>query len=289
MIGGETPRLAVPDCIPKKPDDATVKACKAITEVLRNDLAFEGLFQFVPESLFSAISALNFDAPKFDDWRGIGTKILVTNRVDVTGNELTMETKVYFVDNGQPMLTKKYGGRVDNPRAFAHRASDDIMTLTQYKGVATSKIAFVSDRDATKERRSKEMYLVDYDGFNPRRFTVNSSLNILPSWSPDGQKLAYVSYRQIAPGVFVASIFEGKNARLTPPQSQAFAASWSPDGKRVAYSSTAGGNSEIFVVGADGGQGQKVTSTSASDTAPCWSPTGHEIAFTSNRSGTPQI
>ena len=279
----------MPECVPKKPDDATLKACKAITEVLRKDLQFEGLFQFVPESLFSAISTLNFDAPVFDDWRGIGTKILVTNRVDVTNGELTLETKVYFADNGQTMLAKRYSGKAENPRVFAHQASDDIMTLTQYKGVARSKIAFVSDRDATKERRSKEIYIVDYDGFNPRRVTVNGSLNILPAWSPDGQKLAYTSYRQVTPGIFVASIFEMKNVRLTGPQSQAFAPSWSPDGKRVAYASNAGGNMEIFVAGSEGGEARKITSSSASEAAPCWSPTGNEIAFTSDRGGTPQI
>ncbi len=288
-IGGASPRFAVPDCVVKKPDEATTKACKTITEVLRNDLRFEGLFPFVPESLFSAISALNFDSPTFDDWRGIGTKILVTNRVDVTNGELTLETKVYFADNGQTMLAKRYSGRAENPRVFAHQASDDIMTLTQYKGVARSKIAFVSDRDATKERRSKEIYIVDYDGWNPRRVTVNGSLNILPAWSPDGQKLAYTSYRQPPPGIFVSSIFEMKNLRLTGAQSQAFAPTWSPDGKRVAYSQSASGNMEIFVSGADGSGTRKVTSSSASETAPCWSPTGNEIAFTSDRGGTPQI
>ena len=72
------------------------------------------------------------------------------------------------------------------------------MTLTQYRGVARTKIAFVSDRDATKERRSKEIYIADYDGYNPRRVTVNGSLNILPAWSPDGRQLAYTSYRQAA-------------------------------------------------------------------------------------------
>ena len=88
------------------------------------------------------------------------------------------------------MLSKRYSGRADNPRVFAHQASDDIVALTQYRGVARTKIAFTSDRDATREHRSKELYIVDYDGFNPRRITVNNSLNILPAWSPDGQKLA---------------------------------------------------------------------------------------------------
>ncbi len=151
---------------------------------------------FVQDSLISAIPPLNPQAPKFEDWKGIGANILVVTQAEVANGELVTEVRVHFVDNGQSMLQRRYSGKPDNPRTFAHAASDDIMTLTQYKGVAKTRIAFVSDRDTSKERPSKELYIVDYDGFNPRRVTVNGSLNILPAWRPDGAAIAYVSYRQ---------------------------------------------------------------------------------------------
>ena len=292
IITSEKTTLAVPDCIPRRPDEATTEACRTITQVLRSDLRFEGLFQFVPESLFGAIPALNPDAVKFEDWKGIGAKILVVTRAEVVSGELTLEVRVHFVDSGQSMLAKRYSGRPDNPRVFAHQASDDIMALTQYRGVARTRIAFTSDRDASKERRSKELYIVDYDGFNPRRVTVNGSLNILPAWSPDGRSIAYVSYRQGSPRIFLASIFEGKstpNVSGEKGDSQAFAPAFSPDGKRIAYASNRSGSMNIWVVNTDGSGAHRLTSTTASDTAPCWSPTGQEIAFTSNRGGTPQI
>jgi TolB protein len=291
-IGGVTPRFAVPECVAKRPDEASQAACRAITQVLRADLRFEDLFQFVPESLIGAIPPLDPLKPVFDDWRGIGAKILVATQAEVAGGELTLEVRVYFVDSGQAMLQRRYSGRPENPRSFAHQASDDIMTLTQYKGVARTRIAFVSDRTATRERPSKELYIVDYDGFNPRQVTVNGSLNILPAWRPDGQALAYVSYRQGSPLVYLAKIYEGQSvANLTGERdySQAFSPAFSPDGRSLAFASNRAGNTDIFVAGADGSGPRRLTTTTAKDTAPCFSPTGQEIAFTSDRTGTPQL
>ena len=294
VIDTAVQRFAVPDCIPKRGDDASREACRTIVEVLRNDLKFEGLFQFVPESLLRAIPPQSPDSPNFEDWKGIGAKILVVTRAEVNGGEIAVELKVYFVDSGQSMMAKRYTGRSDNQRAFAHRGSDDIMTLTQYKGVARTKLAFVSDRDVPRGGKpSKELYIMDYDGMNPRRVTVNNSLNILPAWSPDGRSLAYVSYRQGSPAIFVAQIYEGRStANITGEKGngQAFAPSFSPDGTKIAFSSTRSGNSEIWVANVNGSGQRRLTESPASDTAPCWSPTGQEIAFTSNRQGgQPQI
>ena len=292
IINGTVDRLAVPDCVPKKADEATQAACRTLTQVLRADLQFEGLFQFVPDSLISAIPPLDPAAPRFDDWRGIGATILVATQAEVAGGDMHVEVRVYSLASGTAMMQRRYSGKVDNPRTFAHQASDDILPLAQYKGVARTRIAFVSDRDAQKGRPSKELYIADYDGFNSRRVTVNGSLNILPAWRPDGAAIAYVSYTRGSPLLYLAKIFEGQSVpNLSGERSdgQAFSPIFSPDGKSLAFASNRSGNMDIYVAAADGSGAKRLTTTQAKDTAPCFSPTGQELAFTSDRTGTPQL
>jgi TolB protein len=145
------------------------------------------------------------------------------------------------------------------------------MTLTQYRGVAKTRIAFVSDRDSTQGRPSKELYIVDYDGFNPRRVTVNGSLNLLPAWRPDGAAIAYVSYRQGSPQIFLAKIFEGQSvANLSGEKGdgQAFSPAFSPDGKSLAFASNRAGSTDVYVAGADGASPRRLTTTQQTTRRP---------------------
>jgi TolB protein len=238
-----------------------------------------------------AIAALDPDAPKFKDWESIGATHLIVTKGSVAQGQLAVEARLYFVSQGQTMLNRKFTAPVDSPRVIAHQTSDEIMALTQFKGVARSKIAFVTDRDATKERRAKEVYIMDYDGWNPRRHTVTNSINILPAWSPDGRSLTYISYRQGPAMLFQARITEGKSIPNISGEkgSQALAVAFSPDGKKIAFTSSRTGNADVWVMNADGSGARNLTSNRSSDTAPCWSPTSQELAFTSDRTGTPQL
>ena len=93
-----------------------------ITQVLQDDLKFEGLFQFVPDALVKKLPPpVNPDAPNFLDWKGVDASVLVLSRAEVSGGDLAVEIKVCDVNTGAVMLAKRYSGKNDNPRGFAHR------------------------------------------------------------------------------------------------------------------------------------------------------------------------
>jgi TolB protein len=292
IIGGARQRFALPACVPKRSDEATLAACRTVNDILRKDLDFEAVFQFVPDALLKAVPPLNPEAPRFDDCKAIDAQILVTTQAEISGSTLSVSLRVFFVETGRAILVRQYSGKADNPRIFAHQAADDILAQVQYRGVARTRIVFASDRDATKGHPAKELYIADYDGFGVRRMTVTQSINILPTWAPDGKGIAYVSYRQNIPGLFLAWIVQARNQLLTGgpgTRGQTDSPAFSPDGKRLAFASSRTGNTEIWIANSDGSGARQITHGSGIDTAPCWSPTGQEIAFTSDRTGSPQI
>src|SRR5262249_15840428 len=119
--------IAVPDCLPRRGDEASREGCRTVHDVLKNDLQFQNLFRFVPDNVIRASPPQNPDAPNFVDWQGIGANVVVTTRAEVTGGDLAVEAKVYAIDSKQTVLSKRYAGRSDNPRIIAHQISDDIL------------------------------------------------------------------------------------------------------------------------------------------------------------------
>ena len=263
-------------------------AADTLSSVIWTDLEYAALYRLVPKRLYSIIAG-NVTPGTIDyyQWESIGTDILIVGTAEIQRDRLVSEVRLYAVQAQEMVFGKRYEGPPSAARTMAHRISDDILLQAgNYHGVARTKIAFSSDRHG---ENSKEIYVMDYDGQNQRPLTANRSLNITPTWSPDGQALGYISYRRSSPDLFLAFIFQGRGEALVNGPGMTFSPSWSPDGQQIAFTSTRDGNSEIYVIKIDGSGLKRVTEHPSIDTSPCWSPNGREIAFTSDRSGAPQL
>ena len=290
-------RFAVPDFIALSSDAETVAAAKAIGQVLWDDLSFEREFALIPRDVSTTIPpATSLADVPIDRWRELNADGVVIGTVQKTPAGILVLVQLVSVKTGQSAFGQEYTGSAANPRSYAHAISDDLHQKQRaLRGVARTKLTFDSDRDGERmtgtveNRNVKEIYIADYDGANQRRVTTGRSLNINPTWSPDGRSIAYASYRRGEPNIFISNIYQGTLEELTKKAGSNFLPSWSPDGTRVCFMSNRDGHMQLYVANRDGSNVRRLLDEKADDGAPTWSPNGTQIAFTSDRSGSPQI
>lgn len=311
LTAGTPPRLAIPPLTGAGADAELLAAAKTVADVLWDDVDFEQEFDLVSKEATALVPvAQTVDAEPYDRWQDLGADSLVIGTIQRAAKGFTIDVKLIGVrgnSRGHIMnnFAETYKGCVfTNPRACAHFIADDLhKKVAGLDGVAQTHIAFTSDRDnrpmtrrsGVAQGESKEIYISDYDGANQYRVTANQSMNLAPSWSPDGRTLAYTSWVMGFVDIYVANIYD-----VRPPfrpaagnwDKQDQLPAWSPDGTKLAFSSDRDGGWDIYIVNADGTNLHNITNSrreAVINSAPCWSPSGTQIAFTSNRSGSNQI
>jgi TolB protein len=173
----------------------------------------------------------------------------------------------------------------DQARATAHRIADFVYEkLTGERGVFSTRIAYV-----VKRGNRYELQIADADGAGAETALASFEPIISPAWSPDGRRLAYVSFENKKPVVYVHSLADGKRHVAANFKGSNSAPAWSPDGKTLAVSLSREGGSQIFLINPDGSGLRRITSSTAIDTEPRYSPDGQWIYFTSDRGGSPQV
>jgi TolB protein len=263
------------------------EAASVASAVLWDDIEYAGVYRMLPKRFYRIAEDGSPDGVlDYYQWESIGADILVRGNLRIDGDLLVAEVRMHAVRAQENVFGRRYTAARGAARTLAHRIADDILQHAgNYRGVARTRIAFSTNRSGP---RSKEIYLMDYDGHGQRPVTANGSLNITPSWSPDGRALTYISYREGAPALYLAFLYQGRGERLVG-DFQSFTPAWSPDGRWIAFTSNRDGQSEIYLAAVDGSELRRVTDNRAIDVAPTWSPNGRTIAFTSDRTGAPQI
>lgn len=257
---------------------------REVTDTLRADLDFSGYFDLLDPALHP-LAATSAEDTFLQKWLSLGAAALTVNRVTLAGDRIELRAQLHDTQHGTLLFDRRFGGNKDLARRVAHQLADDIVKhFTGRPGIALTRISFSS-----RHGKGKEIYLMDYDGQRVRRLTTTSTINITPAWSVDGQRLAFVSWRDGRPGIYFLDT-EGKLARVpTNPSELNSSPDWSPDGRKIVYTSVADGNAEIFILDLTTGANRRLTRSNAIETSPAWAPNGREIAFTSDRSGSPQI
>ena len=254
-----------------------------ITEIIRQDLARSGYFKNTENG-----NAVESDdgAPNYKSWAARGADALVIGSVvNSSGSQFEIHYKLFDIRKSESLGGLNLNSSADNLRAVAHKIADDIiLKLLGERGVFSTRLSYV-----IKEGKRYRLVISDADGQNIRNAMNSGEPIISPSWSPDGKKVAYVSFEDRKPVIYVHELVTGRRIALSNQKGNNSAPAWSPDGKKLAISLSKDGNTQIYGINADGTGLHRLTRGNTIDTEPQYSADGRYIYFTSDRGGNPQI
>lgn len=272
-------------------------------KTIQNDLDTTALFQFIAQDAFlEDVKEVGLTPapgnPKgfnFENWKTIGAEFLLRSGFSVIKDQIEVEVYLYHVPQAKTVMSKKYRGKESQVREIAHRICNDIIyELTGQPGMFLSRIVVASDRSGTQW---KEIYVMDWDGANPKKISNHRSIVISPTWSPNNQYIAYTAYSvHTRTGLRNADLFlyDYRNSSLSVISARPginSGAAFLPDSNGLLLTISQQGNPDIFQMSLDGKKISPLTSgpRGAMNVEPAISPAGDKIAFSSDRSGKPMI
>ena len=257
------------------------------SDFLTETLNFTGYFDVLERNKFLFDPEKDDIEPEnihYNNWTVIGSELLVTGGVTSFDDLIELELRLMDTVKGRMLTGKRYKGTAANFREMILRfAGDVIQLLTGREGIFNSKIAFISNTTG-----NKEIYICDFDGYQPKQFTKNNNITLFPAWSTDGKWMAYTSYKNKKPDLFIRHIEENRGTIVSKNGINSTPA-WSPGKFELAATLSFSGDQEIYMLTGSGKIIKRLTYSSGIDSSPTFSPDGKQMAFVSRRSGTPQV
>ncbi|MCP9470388.1 MAG: Tol-Pal system beta propeller repeat protein TolB [Nitrospira sp.] len=272
--------------------EGRIKLGARIEEVLKADLRRSLVFSLVDVAgLGVKASTLGTEPhPLFKQAAEQGASVIVWGKAGMKSEDkdadVNMEAYVYDAGSDEMVGGKRYVGSPSVARLMAHRFADELVfRYTGEPGIARTKIAYVAEQGV-----ARELFVMDYDGYEPRQVTADGFLNLMPRWSPDRRFLVFTAYRhRNTQTIDMIELATGKRWTLVSLGGLNITPTLSPDGNFLAFASSYEGNSELYRMDTRTKAVQRLTVNAAGDLSPTWSPSGRELAFVSDRSGGPQI
>ena len=265
-----------------------------IEEVLKADVRRSLVFSLVDlPSVGIKVSDLGTGPdPAFKQAGEHGVSVIVWGKASMKSGEkekdsdIHMDGYVYDAGSDEVVGGKRYVGSSSVARLMAHRFADELVfRYTGEPGIARTKVAYVSEQGA-----ARELFVMDYDGYDARQLTADGFLNLMPRWSPDRRFLVFTAYRnRNTQDIDMIELATGKRWTIVSLGGLNITPALSPDGNFMAFASSYEGNSELYRLDTRTKARQRLTVNASGDLSPSWSPSGRELAFTSDRSGGPQV
>ena len=261
-----------------------------MTDVISNDLSRSG--QFAPMKQDEMIELpTQGNEVNYATWRNLNQKYLVVGKMTMlAADSYQVQFQLLDIDSGAQMTGHSFRARSSQLRRLAHHISDLIYEkITGERGAFDTYLAYIT---VSKNRKGQNLYrlaISDSDGYNEQILFESNMPIVRPVWSPDGQKLAYVSYSTGRPQIYMQNVFTKHTEQLTNFKGSSLSPAWSPDGRRMAMSLSKDGNAELYIMDLSNKRLHRVTRSYGTDIEPAWFPDGDELVFTSDRGGRPQI
>lgn len=254
-----------------------------LSAIIQSDLERSGQFKGVDMAGAVLDEA---SRPDISYWRQKSADALLTGSVSkLVDGRFDVRVRLWDVVRGQDLGGQSYIVSSSDLRLVAHRVSDFVFEkLTGEKGIFATRIAYI-----TKNGSNYNVWVADADGENAQSALNSPEPIISPSWSPNGNQLAYVSFESRKPVVYVHDIASGKRRLVANFKGSNSAPAWSPDGKSLALTLSREGGSQIYLMDANGGEPRRLSQSSSIDTEPTFTADGKDIYFVSDRGGSPQI
>ena len=249
--------------------------------IIANDLAYSGLFSVIDTDIPASPSGGILD---YGAWLRRGVEKIVIGEVAQDGD---VRFELHDAVRGKRIKGFSISGGM--PDRVAHRISDEVYEeLTGIPGIFSTRIAFIGAEHYSWRRHRNTLYISDADGHNVHAIHTSPHQLMSPTWSPDLEKVAYVSYESGQPEIIIQTLATGERELLGQQTVPATLPNWSDDGRRLAYVSSVGGNLDIYVIELETKRTIRMTDSVFVDTEPAWAPDG-TLVFTSDRSGSPQL